>query len=87
MDLESVKISGSDSGILREGWEKKFDPLNLPPRGSWDPQIFLPGGLPSLYFTAKFHAPATKTGVLGAGQVFNFFKQQPTTRGLTAGMH
>ena len=69
MDLESVKISGSDSGILKEGWEKKFDPLNLPPRGSWDP-VFSLGGLPSLYFTAKFHAPATKTGVLGGGATF-----------------
>ena len=73
MDLESVKISGSDSGILREGWEKKFDAINLLPRGSWDPQIFYLGGLQSLYFTAKFHAPATKTGVLGGGAIFYFF--------------
>jgi len=69
VDLESVKISGSDSEILREGWEKKFDPLNLPPRGSWDPKFF-PLGLSSLYFIAKFHAPATKTGVLGGGASF-----------------
>ena len=27
-----------------------------------------------------------KLGSWGAGQFFNFFKQQPTTRGLTAGM-
>ena len=73
VDLESVKISGSDSGILREGWEKKFDPINLPHRGSWDPQIFSLGGLPSLYFTAKFHAPATKTGVLGGRGKFLIF--------------
>ena len=64
MDLESVKISGSDSVILREGWEKKFDSLNLPPGGHEIPNFF-PWGLPSLYFTAKFHAPGTKTGVLG----------------------
>ena len=37
------------------------------------PQFFSLGGLPSLYFTAKFHAPATKTGVLGGGASFKFF--------------
>jgi len=86
VDLESVKISGSDSGILREGGKKSLTP-SIYPLGSHGTPNFFTWGLPSLYFTVKFHTPATKTGVLGAGQVFNFFKQQPTTRGLTAGMH
>ena len=86
VDLESVKISGSDSGILREGWKKSLTPSIYPLGGHGAPKIFSLG-VYRVYFTAKFHAPATKTRVLGAGQVFIFFKQQPTTRGLTAGMH
>ena len=72
MDLESVKISGSDSGILREGWEKKFDPSIYPLGSHGTPNFFSLGGLPSLYFTVKFHAPATKTGVLGWGKFLIF---------------
>ena len=44
------------------------------------PQIFSLRGLPSLYFTAKFHAPATKTGVLEGGASFYFFKATYNTR-------
>ena len=69
--LESVKISGSDSGILREGWEK-FDPLNLPPMGSWDPKFFPLGSTESLLY-CQISRPCDKNWGLGAGQVFNFF--------------
>ena len=40
VDLESVKISGSDSGILREGWEKSLAPLIYPLGGHRTPNFF-----------------------------------------------
>jgi len=70
VDLESVKISGSDSGILREGWEKSLTPSIYPLGGHGTSKFFSIGDLLSLYFTAKFHALATKTGVLGGGASF-----------------
>ena len=87
MDLESVKISGSDSGILKEGWEKKFDPLNLPLGGHGTPNFFPLGSTESLLY-CQISRPCDKNwGLGGRGKFLIFFKQQPTTRGLTAGMH
>ena len=72
VDLKSVKISGCDSGILREGWKKKFDPLNLPPRGSWDPQIFFPLGSTESTLLPNFTLLRQKLGSWGRGK-FLFF--------------
>jgi len=74
-DLESVKISE----IYRRnfegggGEEKHLTPPISPPGGLGAPKFFPLGGLPSLYFAAKFHAPKWKTGVRGAWQLFSFF--------------
>jgi len=74
-DLESVKISE----IYRRdfegggGEEKSLTPP-ISPLGGLGAQKFFPlGGLPSLYFAAKFHAPKWKTGVRGAWRLFSFF--------------
>ena len=87
VDLESVKISGSDSEILKEGWEKSLTPSIYPLGGHGTPKFFSLGVYRVSTLLPNFTPLRQKLGSWGAGQVFNFFKQQPTTRGLTAGMH
>ena len=67
VDLESVKISGSDSGILKEGWEKSLTPSIYPLGGDGTP-IFSLGGLPSLY--CQISRPCDKNWGLGGGAIF-----------------
>jgi len=77
VDLESVKISGSDSGILREEWEKKFDPLNLPPTalgGHGTPNFFPWESTESLHY-CQISRPCDKNwGLGGRGKFLIFFK-------------
>ena len=72
VDLESVQISGSDSGILR-GWEKMFDPSIYPLGGHGTPNFSL-GVYRVSTLLPKFTPLRQKLGSWGAGQVFNFFK-------------
>ena len=77
VDLESVKISGSDSGILRKRWEKKFDPFSLPP---WDPQIFFPWVYQVSTLLPNFTPLRQKLGSWGRGKFLIFLTATYNTR-------
>ena len=71
VDLESVKISGSDSGILREGWEKSLTP-SIYPLGGMGPPIFSLGVYRISTLLPNFTPLWQKLWYWGARQVFIF---------------
>ena len=64
------------AGFWGRGWgRKKFDPLNLPPRGSWGPQIFFSRGSTKSLLYCQISRPCDKNwGVGGQGNFLIFFE-------------
>jgi len=72
-----VAVVALTRGIWGRGWgRKKFDPPNLPRRGSWGPKIFFPwGSTKSLLYCQILRRCDKNWGFGGRGTLLVFFQK------------